>query len=161
MSEDASSGEKPAPSDLQRTVPAVPGRVGSGAAESAAVLSAVQYFAGPLPPPQVLEGYNQAVPGLADRIVTMTEDEGRHRREMERGRQQHDSKVELRGQIFGFSIAIFSFVIAGVLIALERPLYGLIPLVAAVGGLSGLFVWAKSRPTPRAVEPPKRDHAGL
>lgn len=161
MSEDPSSSEKPAPSDLQRTVPAVPGRVDPSSAESAAVLSAVQYLVELLPLPQVLEGYNRAVPRLAARIVRMVEDEGRHRREMERFGQQHDSKVELRGHIFGFSIAIFSFVVAGILIALERPLYGLIPLVAAVGGLPGLFVWATSRSTPRAVEPPKRERTRL
>jgi len=156
MSEDPSSSEDRRASDLQRAWPTDPAQVDPAGVEAAAVLSAVQYFAGPLPPPQVLEGYNQAVPGLADRIVTMAEDEGRHRREKERRHQEHDSKVELRGQIFGFSIAICSFVIAGILIALDRPLYGLIPLVTAVGGLSGLFVWAKSKSAPRTVEPPKR-----
>jgi uncharacterized membrane protein len=30
-------------------------------------------ISGPLPPPEVLEKYNQVVPGLADRIITMAE----------------------------------------------------------------------------------------
>jgi len=30
-------------------------------------------FSGPLPPPEILEKYNQVVPGLAERIITMAE----------------------------------------------------------------------------------------
>jgi uncharacterized membrane protein len=31
------------------------------------------YFAGPLPPPQILEKYNSIVPGSAERIIKMAE----------------------------------------------------------------------------------------
>lgn len=36
-------------------------------------------FVGPLPPPELLEKYNQIQPGFADRILSMTEKEGTHR----------------------------------------------------------------------------------
>jgi Predicted membrane protein (DUF2335) len=41
-------------------------------------------FAGPLPPPALLAEYEQALPGLAERIVAMAENEGNHRRAMEK-----------------------------------------------------------------------------
>ena len=111
----------------------------------------------------MLKGYDEALPGLADRIVTMAEDEARHRREVELEGLKRDAKLETRGQVFGFTIALFSFSIAGLLIGLERPLYGMGTVVAAVGGLSGLFVWSRSRPGPKPVMPPeprKRERDG-
>lgn len=40
-------------------------------------------FAGPLPPPALLGEYEEALPGLAERIVVMAESEGCHRRAIE------------------------------------------------------------------------------
>ena len=36
-------------------------------------------FAGPLPPPQLFEGYERVCPGAADRILTMAELQTRSR----------------------------------------------------------------------------------
>jgi len=41
-------------------------------------------FIGPIPPPDILRGYDKVLPGLADRIVGMAEAEGSHRRDQER-----------------------------------------------------------------------------
>jgi len=38
-------------------------------------------FVGPIPPPDILQGYDNILPGLADRIVSMAEAEGNHRRD--------------------------------------------------------------------------------
>lgn len=43
-----------------------------------------RFFSGPLPPPEVLAGYNDAFQGAAERIVTMAESQLKHRQEMER-----------------------------------------------------------------------------
>ena len=160
MSEASPPSGKPAPSDLERSDAPPPGRMHPDEEEASAVLSAVQYFAGPLPPPQVIQGYDQALPGLADRVVTMAEEEARHRREIERERLKRDSKLELRGQVFGFSIAIISFVVAGILIAMDRPLYGMATVVAAAAGLSGLFVWSRNKLAPKRVLPPEPSKGG-
>ncbi len=47
-----------------------------------AVFSAIQ-FSGPLPPARELQAYEQVVPGSADRIIKMEEDEASHRRAQE------------------------------------------------------------------------------
>lgn len=51
--------------------------------ETAIVTKSVQ-FSGPIPHPDTLKKYNDIVPGLADRIVSMAELDQRHIHEMER-----------------------------------------------------------------------------
>lgn len=41
-------------------------------------------FMGPLPPPEVLERYEELQPGFANRLLTLTEDEALHRRGQEK-----------------------------------------------------------------------------
>lgn len=52
---------------------------------SAIQISESSSFSGPLPPPDLLAEYEQVLPGLADRIVRMAEDEGAHRRFIQKG----------------------------------------------------------------------------
>jgi uncharacterized membrane protein len=40
-------------------------------------------FTGPLPPPEVLAKYNETVPGLAERIICMAEQQAKHRQQIE------------------------------------------------------------------------------
>lgn len=74
-------------------------------------------YEGPLPHPQILRQYDDLLPGLANRIVKMVEEEGIHRRGIEKIEQQHAHDMDKRylnsivgterwGQIFGFLIGI-------------------------------------------------------
>jgi len=87
-------------------------------------------FSGPLPHPQLLAQYNEAVPNGADRIVKLTENQAAHRQ-----------SIESRAQIFTFAIAMVALVGGIVLIALGDSAEGLVPLIAAIAGLGGLFVY--------------------
>lgn len=40
-------------------------------------------FSGPIPPPTILDGYERILPGAAERIMKLAEDEARHRRSVE------------------------------------------------------------------------------
>lgn len=40
-------------------------------------------FCGPLPPPEILQQYNEILPGAANRIITMAEEQSSHRRILE------------------------------------------------------------------------------
>jgi uncharacterized membrane protein len=96
-----------------------------------AVVQAVRVeFSGPLPHPQLLGQYNEAVPDGADRIVKLTENQAQHRQ-----------SLESRAQVFTFILALIALVGGIVLIALGNSAEGLVPLVAAIGGLGGLFVY--------------------
>lgn len=89
---------------------------------------------GPLPPPQVLKQYDQIVPNGADRIVSLAEDQIHHRQSM-----------EARGQAFTFVLAVTTLIGGVVAIVLGHSPEGLVPLVAAIAGLGGLFVFREWR----------------
>lgn len=96
-----------------------------------AVVQAVHLeFSGPLPHPQLLGQYNEAVPDGAERIVRLVEDQAHHRQ-----------ALESRGQIFGFVLAVISLSGGIGLIALGSSVAALIPLLAAITGLGGMFVY--------------------
>jgi uncharacterized membrane protein len=42
-----------------------------------------RHFSGPLPPPEILAQYNEIVPGAAERILKMAEEQSAHRRGLE------------------------------------------------------------------------------
>ncbi len=74
-----------------------------------------------MPPPSVLEGYEQVCPGAAERILRMAEERHRHSMDMDRHtanmienglRGEH---VEGLGLIFGFVIAL-AFISVGVFV---------------------------------------------
>jgi uncharacterized membrane protein len=92
----------------------------------------------------MLARYNQALPDGADRIVKMAENQSAHRRQM-----------ESRGQIFAFTLALVAIVGGIVLISIGRSAEGLVPLVAAIGGLIGFFIYGEVRArSARRVELP-------
>jgi uncharacterized membrane protein len=99
-------------------------------------------FSGPVPHPQLLAQYNEALPNGADRIVKLTENQAAHRQAM-----------ESRSQIFTFVIAMVALAGGIALIALGYSAEGLVPLVAAIAGLGGLFVYreVRSRKTEKAL----------
>nr|DAR22085.1 MAG TPA: putative membrane protein [Caudoviricetes sp.] len=43
-----------------------------------------QHFSGPIPPPEILSGYEQIHPGFADRIISMAEKQSAHRQGLEK-----------------------------------------------------------------------------
>ncbi len=61
---------------------------------------------GPLPSPDILVQYNQAVPSAAERIIAMAEHDSAHLQSMEKMRLSAFYLERRLGQIFGFSIAI-------------------------------------------------------
>ena len=65
-----------------------------------------QSFSGPLPPPQVLQEYNAAHPGLANRIVQMAENEQAHRHLIESTALAGSINAEKRGQHYALAICI-------------------------------------------------------
>jgi uncharacterized membrane protein len=97
----------------------------------AAVLQMERHeFSGPLPPPEVLARYNEALPGGAERIVALAEQQPGHRRRM-----------EARGQVLLFAVVLIALVGGIGLIALGENAAGLVPVIAAIGGLGSLFVY--------------------
>lgn len=93
-------------------------------------------FSGPIPPPDVLSEYNQVLPGLAERIVRMTEDEGRHRRDVE-SRVVRLSELGLASA----TLIALTIIVGGLVAAVKGAEHaGFAAVLAAVTGLVAVFV---------------------
>jgi uncharacterized membrane protein len=64
---------------------------------------------GPLPHPALLKQYDDVVPGAAERIITMAENQAQHRQELEASVIRTDTLKSLLGMVFGFLIALVGF----------------------------------------------------
>lgn len=84
-------------------------------------------YSGIIPPPNIVDGYEKNCKGATDRILAMTENELKHKHEMERLEQESiiecrnkmlDSEIKnfKRGQYFGFLIMIVALVGSFILI---------------------------------------------
>jgi uncharacterized membrane protein len=106
-----------------------------------------QEFQGPLPPPNVLGSYEKIEPGTANRIITLAENETKHRHNMEHkmldaeiAGQQNEAKEVMLGQIFGFIIGL-STIVGGVYAAVKGAQWpGAIIGTTGVTGLVSVFV---------------------
>lgn len=63
-------------------------------------------FHGPLPPPEMMEGYEAILPGAAERIMKMAENQSAHRMNMESVSMHNQIKLKKSGQILGFIMAL-------------------------------------------------------
>lgn len=64
---------------------------------------------GPLPHPAILKQYNDVVPGAAERIIKMAEQQAMHRQDLEAHIIRTDTLKSLLGMVFGFVIALVGF----------------------------------------------------
>ena len=102
-------------------------------------------FSGPLPPPEVLEKYNQCVPGLAERIITMAEQQSKHRQGLERTVVDSNTFVQKVGPFLGFVVAMTA-VVGGILLILKgKDGYGLAAIITALASLAGVFIYGKKK----------------
>jgi uncharacterized membrane protein len=103
------------------------------------------FFSGPLPPPAILAQYDSVVPGAAERILKMAEEQSKHRRDLESQVIAADIANARKGLMFGFIIGV-----VGLLAALIAALYGKewVGSVLGVGtlvSLVGTFVYGSQR----------------
>jgi uncharacterized membrane protein len=63
-------------------------------------------FSGPIPPPNIISGYEKILPGAADRILAMAEKQSEHRQEMEKKMVEAESRDGLLGIICGFTLGV-------------------------------------------------------
>ncbi|MGB8684188.1 MAG: DUF2335 domain-containing protein [Candidatus Binatus sp.] len=100
-------------------------------------------FSGPLPPPQILRGYNDAFAGCAERIVAMAERQSAHRQEIEKMVIDGNCRAQSRGQIFGFALA-FMVIAGGVyLLAQGKSVEGFSAIILAGGSIIGALVFSR------------------
>lgn len=104
-----------------------------------------QSYQGPLPPPQMMAGYEEVLPGLADRIMAMAEETSAHIR-----------KVRERGQWFSLWISTLVIVVGAWRGNAEVSIQALY-LLAAIYVFSRLPDWWHSWKRPPDEAPPGSD----
>ncbi len=94
-------------------------------------------YVGPIPPPAMLARYNEVLPGAAERILKMAEDQSGHRQYLEKAVINSDITQARSGVACGFIVAL-AFLVAAVWVSLKgQPIlggfFGTVDLVALVG----------------------------
>lgn len=103
----------------------------------------IEHYSGIIPHHSLVEGYEKVCPGAADRILSMTENDLKHRQELERKEQENiiesrnkvlDSEIAnfKRGQYFGFIIMIIALLGGFYLVINEQKIGGYTTLVSTV-----------------------------
>jgi uncharacterized membrane protein len=119
---------------------------------------ATQSHTGPLPHPSVLKLYNDVMPGLAERIVTMAENQSSHRLALETASVEAEIAIQKKhlmlmalGQFFSFIVSMTG-IIGGVYVAIHGKEW--VGGIVGAGGVSGLVIGIiQLRRKP--VEPPR------
>lgn len=81
-------------------------------------LTQLSAYSGPIPPPEMLQHYDEIIPGLAETIIANWNAESDHRRAMEQAGLLGEQKAERRGQWLGAAVAVaipLAAITAGVL----------------------------------------------
>lgn len=102
-------------------------------------------FSGPLPPPEILIRYNEAVPDAAERIITMAEQQSKHRIQLEEYVIRGESRRSDWGLIAGVLVVAMVLVAAGYITSLGYPWHGAGLGIADLASLVVIFVYGTER----------------
>jgi uncharacterized membrane protein len=100
-------------------------------------------FCGPIPPPNALKAYNDILPGAADRILSMAEQQAGHRQRMEKEIIESSLDHERTGMIFAFVLTLGLMIIGSVLIAFGKNVAGFFAIFIPVVFQAANYLYIK------------------
>lgn len=104
-----------------------------------------EHYSGPLPHPEALARYDEIVPGAAERIIKMAENEMAHRHDMETRMTKNSIRTTYLGIIFAFlSVIILSASVAYALYRGFDTVAGSIA-VGSIAAVAGVFIFFKTK----------------
>jgi len=95
---------------------------------------------GPLPLSKEFAGYEEVLPGAAERILALAEKEAVHRHENENDIIKESVRLKSRGQIFALIVILLSLCVITISIFMKQPVGTIAPTITAVAGLASIFV---------------------
>ncbi len=112
-------------------------------------------YSGPIPPPVFFAEYEKALPGLADRVMKMSETQTAHRIDLESRVVKTDNIRSILGLLFAFLIVIAGMVIGGYLVYKDKAVAGFAAMFAPLAVVVGSFIYqkVKSKPISEKSEP--------
>ncbi|MDY2793972.1 MAG: DUF2335 domain-containing protein [Peptostreptococcus porci] len=96
-------------------------------------------FSGPLPHPDIMKGYDDIVPGAAERILKMAENQQNHRFKLEEKIVFDDSSERKRNSYFAFTLILVVILLGGSLLFKGKSIVGLATVFAGLAPLIGIF----------------------
>ena len=107
--------------------------------------TATATFSSPLPHPATLEHYNRIIPGAAERILVMAEEQAKHRRDMESRVITSDIVNAKLGRTLGFIVGCIA-IAGGVLLSLQgQPIVGTVFGGLYLVGMVSVFVYGSQQ----------------
>lgn len=104
-------------------------------------------FSGPIPPPSMLAEYDDVNDGLANRIVSMAEEQQSHRHELEAKSVAAAINSETRGQNYALSVSLLIIIGSIALIAIGKEVAGSILAGGTLTGLAYIFITGRNQNT--------------
>jgi uncharacterized membrane protein len=98
-------------------------------------------FSGPIPPPDTLEKYNQIIPGAAERILNMAENEAASRQRNDEKLINNIVRSSFLGIFFAFASVILLSLLAYYALMNDYPVVasGIVVVIASVAGVFIFF----------------------
>ena len=111
------------------------------------------HYRGPIPPPELLRGYDEVLPGAANRIIEMTENQQSHRMELEKIVISSNAKDAHLGVIFAFILGLV-VISGGILMILmdKGTVLGSVFSFAGLATLLGTFIYGTRSNSQERIE---------
>ena len=113
------------------------------------LIAVYQEFAGPIPPPSMMEQYEETLPGSADRILKMAENQSEHRQWIQKKKLSFSNREVPLGQVLGFAIGVIAIITGGYTALNGAPISGGFIGTAGVVGLVSVFVIGSNSKPPQ------------
>lgn len=128
--------------ELYRTVEKNPNQVVE-LIERKLEISNSELFAGPLPHPDILKGYEEVDESFPDRIFKLTEKDQEHRSGLENYVVKENFKLNNLGMWFALIIVILSMLAGTFLLYNNKDVAGLATIFTPLIGIIGAFIYGK------------------
>lgn len=102
-------------------------------------------WSAPLPPPQILQGYDAISPGFAARIMEWAEAEGDHRRTLTSRQQIINSVLDAMGLLATTGVSAWALWLGATLLGAGHELGGFAALVTALVPFAGALAIVRKR----------------
>lgn len=119
-----------------------------------------EFHQGPLPTPRYLVQYEQALPGAAERIVSMAEAEQKHRHKCENRLVGGEVTLKFIGQALAFVSLILMMVLIGYMTWLGHAKAAATLGAVMVTGVVGLFLAPRFFHRPEVAAAPPKSNRG-
>jgi len=100
-------------------------------------------FVGPIPPPEILSKYNEALPNAAERILAMAESQLKHRQDIERRVVDPNCRAQERGPVYGLIVCLAAISGGVYLIHSGQNAAGLAAIITPLAAIVGVFIYGR------------------